>query len=882
MRCFALCRLFIPLSLVAHAGAQIPAPTGLEASNGAYSTKVGLSWEHVQGATAYRILRAPSNDSAAAATVGTTPSIIFYDKTAQPQVEYHYWVQAVAGDANSAYSAPATGFRALGITSAFGRIEPLDPPPAPVDNPVTGAKVYLGKTLFWDEQLSSTRTMACGSCHFPRQGGGDPRPGQSPRRHPGPNGRFGDDDDIIGSVGVPRNRADGSYLWSEAFGVAEQVTDRKANSMIDAAYADVGLFWDGRAEREFLDPATGEPVYQNGVPLESQALENQALEPLLSTVEMGHDGRTLDEVVARVQSIEPLALSPSIPGALAAWIGGRSYADLFAEAFGDPEITAIRIAMAIASYERTLYSDRTQLDRLVSAIEEWPADVSRGHDLFFDNFCDECHRGGLLGDNRFHYIGVRPQREDVGRSKVSGSGLDLGRMRTPSLRNVMLRAPYMHNGRFASIEEALEFYNRGGDFDGTNKDNNFVRPMNLTDQDRADFFAFFRAATDPRVAAGAAPLFDRPTLFTESARAPEIIGSGVPSAGATPQVIALEPPLLGNSNFTVGLADATPGVQATLVIHESDPGLGPSVPSNASFYRGAVTTEPEGYASVTLAIPNDAALAGRTLYGRWYVRSGTATAVTPAFRMTLFAPPAPPADITAIAGVSAASLAPGFVSPESIVSGFGANFTDQTAQADTVPLPTTLGGVSITVTDSQGAERRAPLFYVSPSQINYQAPAGTAPGAAIVSVRGLAGVVATGTLQVAAVAPSLYSANADGQGVAAALILRIAPNGDRTIEQIADYDLAQGRYLPAPIAFNGDDLYLLLFGSGVRAAQPGDTAVTVGGELAPVLYAGAHPDLVGLDQINIQLPPSLAGRGEIEIQLTTAGKSANKLTLRVE
>ncbi len=886
MRTFTpLLLLILPAALAAQDAADsLPAPTGLEASDDAYSTKVGLSWEHVQGAKSYRLLRAETDNPSAAVSVGTTPSIIFYDRTARPGQTFFYWVQAEAGALRSGFSAPDAGRRAIGKNSAFGKIEPLEPPVAPLQNPVTGAKVYLGKTLFWDEQLSSTRTLACGSCHLPRKGGADPRPGAATARslNPGRNGRFGDKDDVRGSPGVVRNRADGAYLWSQDFGLREQVTGRKANSMIDAAYADVGLFWDGRAQREFLDPITGEVVFTDAAPLERQALESQALDPFLSDVEMAHDGRTLDEVIRRIVESRPLALSPSVPAALAVWIGGRDYTALFEEAFGTPQVTPVRIAMAIASYERTLYSDRTLIDQVVSAIIESPPAVERGRRLFFDNFCDECHRGGLIGDNRFHYIGVRPASEDIGRSKVTRSGLDKGRMRTPSLRNVMLRAPYMHTGRFAAIEDALEFYNRGGDFDSPIKDTNFVRKMKLTDTEKSDFLAFFGALTDPRVAAEAGPLFDRPMLYTESARAPQILGSGSPIGAVVPQVVALEPPLAGNPNFTVGLYDAPAGRDAVLVIDEQDPGLGPRTPATASFFRGSATTAPEGYASITLAIPDDPALVGRTLWGRWFVPAGSGTGVTPAFRMTVFAPPNPPAEISALSSVSAASLAMGFVAPESIVSGFGGGLSELTQKAEILPLPTTLGGVSLTVTDAAGRERRAPLFFVSPAQINYLVPAGTAAGEAIVSVRRLGSVIATGMLQVAATAPTLFSANSNGRGVAAALVLRVKPDGTQSYEPVARFDLAQSRFIAKTIDFGptGDELFVILFGSGLRFADTASITATVGGEPAEILFAGAHPELAGLDQINLRLPRPLAGRGDIEVKIQAAERTANAVTLR--
>ena len=311
------------------AGSELPAPTGVEASDGAYSTKVGVCWDHIRNATTYEVFRSATDNPASAVSVGTTASLILYDPTATPDQSYYYWVQAGNGSLKSLLGVPDLGFTAKGITDRFGPIRPLAPPPAPAENPVTGAKVYLGKTLFWDEQLSSTRTVACGTCHLPRNGGSDPRSLVDPSlaTHPGFDGAFGTDDDIIGSPGVPLNQSDGTYTWSTNFGFQEQVTHRKAQSVIDAAYCtDIGcdLLWDGRADQQFKDPITEAIVIESGA-----ALESQALIPLLNETEMSHEDATWDYLVARLSESQPLALSPSIPAALSAWIGDRGYPELF-------------------------------------------------------------------------------------------------------------------------------------------------------------------------------------------------------------------------------------------------------------------------------------------------------------------------------------------------------------------------------------------------------------------------------------------------------------------------------------------------------------------------------------------------------------------------
>ena len=188
---------------------------------------------------------------------------------------------------------------------------PLQPPPAPAGNPVTTAKANLGKVLFWDEQLSSTRTTACGSCHQGRSGGSDPRSlDQSLRAaNPGPDGVRGTADDVVGSPGVPLADAAGTYQWNAAYGLGEQVTPRTANSHINAAYAG-RLFWDGRAAPAFVDPVTGDTVLVNGA-----ALESQAVGPPVSSTEMAHSGRDWANIVARLQTSTPLALATFVPPA---------------------------------------------------------------------------------------------------------------------------------------------------------------------------------------------------------------------------------------------------------------------------------------------------------------------------------------------------------------------------------------------------------------------------------------------------------------------------------------------------------------------------------------------------------------------------------------
>ena len=620
-------------------GATPSAPTGVSASDGDYPDKVSIMWNTVRGAALYRIFRSVSSDPSSATEVGTTAANYFFDITAVPNQNYFYRVRAENNGSNSGLSNTDQGLRAVG---SFNNeiFSPLSPPPAPFGNPVTAAKASLGKALFWDEQLSSTLTVSCGTCHRPGEGGSDPRTdiNNARSRNPGFDNVFNTDDDVFGSLGVPLNNLDGTYSLSNSFGFNEQVTQRKAPSYLNAGLTFNGSFWDGRASNIFRDPLTGAVLLT-----ESASLESQILDPPVSSSEMGHGGRNWTQVANQISAAKPLALASNIPLSLAEWINGRTYPELFEDAFGSPEVTPARIAMAIATHERTLFSDRAPLDRYASAIEPLTAQEDRGREIYVQMDCSFCHGGPLLSDQNFHNIGVRPRTEDTGRGAITGNANDNGRFKTPTLRNVELRAPYMHNGRFATLEEVVEFYNRGGDFDAPNV-NNLIRPLNLTGGQKADLVAFLkRPLTDPRVA-GELPPFDRPQLYTESNRVPVITGTGrAGSGGIIPQVVAIEPPVAGNPSFTVAVSRALGGAQAVLVIDSNDPGVGSSIPLNGSFARIPVNLSGSGngngFGSVSLPIPNNPALIGQTFYGRWYITDAGAAnefSITQAFRFTVF------------------------------------------------------------------------------------------------------------------------------------------------------------------------------------------------------------------------------------------------------
>ncbi|MFN0123779.1 MAG: N-acetylmuramoyl-L-alanine amidase [Blastocatellia bacterium] len=241
----------------------------------------------------------------------------------------------------------------------------------------------------------------------------------------------------------------------------------------------------------------------------------------------------------------------------------------------------------------------------------------------------------------------------------------------------------------------------------------------------------------------------------------------------------------------------------------------------------------------------------------------------------------------AIAGtvttVSAASYRGPLLARGAIAAAFGAGLGARAESALTQPLPTTLGGVMVKVRDSQNAERDAPLFFVSPTQINYLVPPESATGAASVTVTSNGAVTARGTIQIAAVAPALFSANASGIGVAIGSALRVKADQTQTYEAIAQYDTARAAFVPAPVALRaGEQVFLILYGVGIRNCASQDAVrARIGGVDAAVYFAGQQGGFAGLDQLNILLPEILTGRGDVDIAVTVDGQAANVVQVNV-
>ena len=225
-------------------------------------------------------------------------------------------------------------------------------------------------------------------------------------------------------------------------------------------------------------------------------------------------------------------------------------------------------------------------------------------------------------------------------------------------------------------------------------------------------------------------------------------------------------------------------------------------------------------------------------------------------------------------GATVTSVAPGrtepVVAPDSIVAAYGSGLATGTFAASGSPT-TTLGGTTVTITDSGGVSVAAPIFFVSSTLVNYAAPASLALGAATVMVKAGDGTSHSGPVTVADVQPAVFTLNA--AGLVAADIIRFTDAG-QVNENVYALD-ASNNIIAAPVDVSKDQVYLALFATGVRRAPQSLVTVSIGGVNAPVSFAGAQGSYPGFDQVNVQLPASLAGRGDVPVVLSVGSNHAN-------
>ncbi|HYO80351.1 MAG TPA: hypothetical protein VES20_03050, partial [Bryobacteraceae bacterium] len=241
--------------------------------------------------------------------------------------------------------------------------------------------------------------------------------------------------------------------------------------------------------------------------------------------------------------------------------------------------------------------------------------------------------------------------------------------------------------------------------------------------------------------------------------------------------------------------------------------------------------------------------------------------------------------VPALNSVSGASYSGTVAAPNSIVASFGTNLASVTAFANENTLPTTISNTSVELIDTTGNRVAAPLFFVSPSQVNFVVNQELHPGPILVNVLNGTRLVASGYLQLEPVAPSLFAANGDGVGVLAGEVLA-SSGATAATETVASYDPGLRRWVPRPIRLGtGTDLkFLSLYGTGIRGRSALiDVRATVGGVPVPVIYAGAQGGFAGLDQVNVgPLPPALAGKGVVDIVVSVSGRDSNPVQLLIQ
>ena len=332
------------------------------------------------------------------------------------------------GSAAHGVPAPGAGDRAW----VLGKV-----PDAP-DNPMTPAKVELGKALFFDPRLSGNGTVSCATCHNPALG------------------------------------------WSDGLktgvGINGTVLGRATPTIVNMAY-NTQFMWDGR----------------------KKSLEDQALGPMKTPEEMRTD----------------------FPAALQLLRSTDGYIAMFSKAFPGEAIGEENIAKAIAAFERTVVSKDSRFDRWLSGDRKAiSAQEYLGYQVFNDperGNCANCHGGPNFTDNGYHNIGLKPidGKVDEGRFAVRALASMKGAFKTPTLRDIALTAPYFHDGSAATLMEAVEHYNRGGDDKGNLSKE--IRPLNLNSAEKDALVAFMMALNGRPIVVAIPTLPQSPTASTTAA-----------------------------------------------------------------------------------------------------------------------------------------------------------------------------------------------------------------------------------------------------------------------------------------------------------------------------------------------------------------------------
>ncbi len=266
----------------------------------------------------------------------------------------------------------------------------------------------------------------------------------------------GDNTQSCASCHIQENGFTDPNQFSE--GITGEFGSRNAMQIINAGWFP-SLFWDGRSE----------------------SLEEQALNPVVNPIELN---TTWLEVIDRIEA-------------------DSMYAPLFDAAFGSSIIDSTTITNAIAQFERTLLSFNSKYDDyFYGDFTGFTDSEENGFDIYFSERgdCIHCHSGPLLTDNTFRNNGLDLEFSDLGLGEITGNSEDNGKFKVPTLRNIEYTAPYMHDGRFSTLEEVIEHYNSGVHSDSPNLDSemeNAALGLNLTEQEKIDLINFIKTFSDP-------------------------------------------------------------------------------------------------------------------------------------------------------------------------------------------------------------------------------------------------------------------------------------------------------------------------------------------------------------------------------------------------
>jgi uncharacterized protein (TIGR03437 family) len=233
--------------------------------------------------------------------------------------------------------------------------------------------------------------------------------------------------------------------------------------------------------------------------------------------------------------------------------------------------------------------------------------------------------------------------------------------------------------------------------------------------------------------------------------------------------------------------------------------------------------------------------------------------------------------------VSSANFDLDILASESLATAFGRDLAGATLAAETQPLPTILGGTRVIIRNSQGVEHLAPILFVSPGQINFQVPAETAFGPALVTITDGNHRRASAVVRIERSAPALFAADASGHGLAAGVVMRLRSDGSASFNPLALFDPLSRKFIAEPIEPARDAserVFLLLFGTGVRGGEA--KSAIIGGVPVEITYAGAQGSFAGLDQINIPLTRETIGRGELDVVLIVDGKKTNAARVHIK